>query len=126
MTVRFSASPLPTEGQPEDFGGIVAEGLDIFELPDLIKVGTNDVVTITYRMRSRGYVPSAWQPRDVAFEWTRRGNGDGSLQEIEYRRYFVADGAPTTPKLSVSYWNPRTKEYKTATAGGTKLTYTAD
>ena len=125
-TAQFRATPLPEDGRPEDFGGIVAEGLDVFELPDLIKVCTNDVVTITYKVRPRGSVPPAWPPRDVAFEWMRRNGDDGRLQEIEYRRYFVADGTPTTPRLSVSYWNPGEKRYKTASAGGTKLVYMPD
>ena len=114
---------LPDEGRPADFAGIVSEGLALVELPDLVKVGTNDVVTITYKMRPKGYVPPRWQPPDVAFEWTRLNDASGRLSEIEYRRYFVADGSPATPKMSVSYYDPRTKQYKTVTAGGTRLVY---
>ena len=125
-TAPFSVRPLPTEGRPEDFGGVVAERIDLFETPDMLRVSTNDVVTITYKMRVRGYVPPAWQPRDVAFEWVRQASQDGLAQEIEYRRYFVADGAEKTPVLSVSYWDPRTKAYKAASAGGTRLVYVPD
>ena len=118
---RFGVEPLPEKGRPEDFSGIVSEGLALVELPDILRVGTNDVVTITYRLRAKGYVPPRWQPRDVAFEWGRRNDGRGV--EIEYRRFFVADGAPQTPRLSVSYYDPRKKAYGTVTAGGTGLVY---
>ena len=122
-TAQFTVNPLPEEGRPADFAGIVSEGLSLLELPDILSVGTNDVVTITYKMRPKGYVPPGWQPKDVAFEWGRQNDGSGRLAEIEYRRFFVADGAPTTPKMSVSYYDPRTKGYRTVTAGGTKLVY---
>lgn len=125
-TAPFTVKPLPEEGRPADFGGIVASRLDVFEFPDLLKVGTNDVVTIAYRVRAQGYVPPAWQPRDVAFEWARGTAADGRGVEVEYRRYFVADGSAKTPVLSVSYWDPAAKAYKTVSAGGTKLTYVAD
>ena len=120
-TAQFSVRPLPEQGRPEDFSGIVSEGLSLVELPDILKVGTNDVVTITYKMRAKGYVPPGWQPRDVAFEWGRQG--DGRAAEIEYRRFFVADGAPETPRLEISYYDPRKKSYGVVRAGGTKLVY---
>ena len=122
-TAQFEVDPLPDEGRPADFAGIVSEGLALVELPDLIKVGTNDIVTITYKMRPKGYVPPGWQPPDVAFEWSRQNDAGGRLTEIEYRRFFVADGSPTTPKMSVSYYDPRKKAYKTVTTGGTRLVY---
>ncbi|MBR3220648.1 MAG: hypothetical protein IKF72_00315 [Kiritimatiellae bacterium] len=117
--------PLPSAGQPADFAGVVSEGLAVFELPDILKVETNDVITITYRLRPKGYVPADFLPHGVAFEWSRQANREGQVQEIEYRRFFVADGAPMTPKLSIPYYDPRTKSYKTATVGGTPLKYVA-
>lgn len=122
LTVR----PLPTENRPEGFGGIVADGVALFETCDLLRVHTNDVITITYRMCPRGYVPAAYQPKDIAFEWTRQDERDGRPFEIEYRRYFVADGAPETPRLSVPYYDTRKGTYRTATVGGTPLKYVPD
>lgn len=125
-TVRFDVRPLPAEGRPEDFSGIVSEGLALVELPDMLRVGTNDVVTVTYRLRANGYVPPRWQPRDVAFEWGRQNGRDGHGVEIEYRRFVVADGISETPKLTVSYYDPKKRSYGTVSAGGTKLVYTPD
>ena len=122
-SVPFEVKPLPAEGRPDDFSGIVSEGLSLMELPDILRVCTNDVVTITYKMCANGYVPPRWQPRDVAFELGRQSDGSGRKCEIEYRRFFVADGAKATPTMSVSYFDPRTKAYKTVAAGGTGLVY---
>ena len=121
--VRLDVRPLPSAGQPADFGGVVSEGLTLLELPDILRVETNDVVTITYRMRLKGYVPDGFLPRGAAFEWSRRLDGAGKPAEIEYKRYFVADGAAATPVLTISYYDPRTKKYATARAGGTSLVY---
>jgi len=119
----LTVKPLPTAGQPADFAGIVSEGLRIHETCDLLTVGTNDVVTITYRLFARGFVPEAFLPPGAAFEWGRRKGTGGNPTEIEYRRYFVADGAKETPRIGVSYYDPRTKTYKSAKTGGTPLAY---
>ena len=121
--VDVDIKPLPSAGQPADFSGIISEGLSVFELPDLIRVETNDVVTITYKVRPNGYVPDDFMPRGAAFEWRRQKDGGGRVAEIEYRRYFVADGAAATPVLTISYYDPRAKGYATARAGGTPLVY---
>ncbi|MBO7684333.1 MAG: BatD family protein, partial [Kiritimatiellae bacterium] len=121
--VELRIRPLPSAGQPADFAGVVSEGLDVFELPDMLKVETNDVVTITYRVRPKGYVPAGFLPRGAAFEWSRQTDQGGRTREIEYRRYFVADGKETTPVLEIPYYDPRKKAYRTAKAGGTPLKY---
>ena len=123
--IDLEIRPLPSDGQPADFAGVVSEGLDVFELPDLLRVETNDVVTITYKVRPRGYVPADFLPRGAAFEWSRQTDGEGRAKEIEYRRFFVADGAATTPVLSIPYYDPRKKAYRTAKAGGMPLKYVA-
>ena len=123
---RLTVRPLPAEGCPDDFGGIVAHGVSLFETCDLLRVHTNDVVTITYRLRPQGYVPASFLPRDVAFEWTRQNDRSGQLAEIEYRRYFVADGTPKSPRFSVSYYDPRKQAYQTVSVGGTALKYVPD
>ena len=122
--VRIRVKPLPSAGQPANFAGVIAEGLSLHEYCDLIKVETNDVVTITYRMKASGsYVPPEFLPTGVAFEWGRSTDGDGRKAEIEYRRFFVADGVGRTPQLEIPYYDPRTKSYKIAKAGGTPLVY---
>ena len=121
--VRIEVKPLPTDNQPADFAGVVSEGLRIHETCDILRVETNDVVTITYRMFPNGYVPADFMPKGAAFEWTRQQDREGKVREIEYRRYFVADGAAATPLVEVPYYDPRLKKYRTAKTGGTPLKY---
>ena len=123
--IAIDVKPLPSANQPKDFAGIISEGLRVHETCDLLTVGTNDVVTITYRMFPKGYVPADFLPKGAAFEWVRQTDREERVQEIEYRRYFVADGAPKTPELVIPYYDPRTKTYKTAKTGGTPLKYSA-
>ena len=119
--LAIGVRPLP--GQPDDFSGIVSEGLRVHEICDPLTVETNDIVTITYRLFPNGHVPADFLPKGAAFEWVRQTDREGRVAEIEYRRYFVADGAAATPVLEVSYYDPRTKSYKTAKTGGTPLGY---
>lgn len=115
--VMMDVKPLPEEGRPKDFSGIVTGNVSIHEYPDLLRLGTNDVVTIKYRVRADGYIPKNWLPADCAFEAVRDDSG------VEFVRYFVADGAPSTPLFKVSYWDVREKKYKSVSGGGTKLQY---
>ena len=123
--LRVDVKPLPTDGQPTDFSGIVSEGLRVHETCDILTVETNDVVTISYRLMPNGFVPDDYLPEGAAFEWTRQKDREGQVREIEYRRYFVATGERETPPLAISYYDPRTRSYKRAQAGRTPLTYRA-
>ena len=120
--LALRVKPLPSANQPEDFAGIISEGLRIHETCDILQVETNDVVTLTYRLFPKGFVPAGFLPKDAAIEWVRR---EGYTPEIEYRRYFVADGAARTPEVVVPYYDPRSQSYKTAKTGGTPLKYVA-
>lgn len=105
--------PLPAEGRPEDFSGIIAEFVGLSEYCDLLTPETNDVITIEYKLNTSGLVPADYIPKEAAFAW-----GQG-----HWRRYFVAEGAPETPKLSISYYDPESKRYKSVSTGGTPLKY---
>lgn len=124
VPMTLEVKPLPVAGQPADFSGIVADSLRVHETCNILNVETNDVVTISYRMFSRGYVPPEFLPKDAAYEWMRYMNRERQgEEEIEYRRYFVADGTEATPELTISYYDPRTRSYKTVRTGGTRLHY---
>lgn len=117
--IEIDIRPLPTDNQPKDFAGVISEGLRIHETLDLLTVETNDVIQITYRLFSHGYVPVDFLPPGAAFEMGR--NDQEGL--IEYRRFFVADGTNATPRISVPYYDPRSKSYRKAETGGTRVTY---
>lgn len=119
--VEIDVRPLPSAGQPTDFSGIIADDLRLAERLDIMRVHTNDVIQITYRLDCLGYVPELWKPEDVAFECGREcSQGEVS---VEWRRFFVADGALKTPEFSIVYFDPGTKEYRRAVTGGAAVTY---
>ena len=122
-TAPIQLNVQPLSGQPADFSGIISEGLRAHELCDRLTVGSNDVVTVTYKLHLNGYVPTSFLPPGSAFEWSRQMDDERNVREIEYRRYFVADGAPRTPVIHFSYYDPIKKKYQTVTVGGTPIQY---
>lgn len=118
--IPVEVKPLPTEGRPADFSGIVASTLVVDEIPDLRQVGTNDVVCITYRLRLDGYLPEDWNLPGAAFEWERENS------TAEWRRFFVADGAAQTPRESISWYDTKARAYRRLYFGGTRLSYTGE
>ena len=124
--IEIDIRPLPTDNQPAGFGGIVSEGMQFHEYPDLLRVETNDVITLTYRMRLKGYLPKDFLPPGAAFEWTRTNDDSGRPVEVEYRRFMVADGTNLTPKVEFHYYDPRIKSYRKVAAGGTHIEYVAE
>lgn len=120
--IQLEVKPLSTQGQPPDFSGIIAEDLKLTERTDLRTVETNDVIQIVYHLEYRGYLPQDWRPEGVAFE-IGRGSTRSGVNIVEWQRYFVADGARTTPRFSFSYYDPGKKAYRKLSVGGTHVNY---
>jgi len=121
--VDIEVKPLPTDGQPSDFSGIIADFLKLSEAVDLSTPETNDIVTITYRIEHNGYMPEGWMPQGAAYEWARSDRDRSGMSAVEWKRYFVATGSGPTPPVEVIYYDPKTKKYATASSPGTKLSY---
>ena len=117
--VAVEVKPLPADGQPEDYTGIVSADLELREHLDLVRVETNDVIQITYEMRASGFVPPDFLPEGAAFEMNR----DSERSVITYRRFFVADGESATPRLEISYYDPESRSYRRAACGGKRIEY---
>ena len=109
--------PLPSAGQPADFSGIVAEKLTFVETPDVTLVNSNDVIVISCVMMCDGYVPPEYAPPGVAYEWQR------GRDSVEWKRYFVADGAAELPRTEICYYDPKSKTYRRATSASRKIHY---
>ena len=114
--LQIEIKPLPADGQPDDFSGLIADDVKFEESLDLQSVETNDVITVTYRLNHNGYLPKEWMPEGAAFEWVAG----------EWRRYVVADGRPATPAVEVVYYDPEAKAYRTAKTGETPISYRAE
>ena len=115
--LAISISPLPSAGQPADFSGIVAERLTLAETPDATLVNSNDVIVISCVMMCDGYVPPEYAPPGVAYEWQRGRNS------VEWKKYFVADGAAELPRTEISYYDPKSKTYRRAVSAPRKIRY---
>lgn len=113
--LNVKVRPLDPASQPADFSGVIAEGLRLMELPDILNVETNDVITVTYRMGSAKpvFVPRGYVPPFAAYNWS----------DLEWKGYVVADGIPKTPSVECCYYNPVTQTYERAKTGGTEIKY---
>ena len=109
--------PLPSAGQPADFSGIVAGKLTLVETPDSAFVGSNDVITVSCVMMCDGYVPPEYAPPGVAYEWQRGRNS------VEWKKYFVADGATELPRTEICYYDPNSRTYRRAVSAPRRIRY---
>lgn len=111
---------LPEKDRPADFSGAVGAGFRLSQVADRTEVRTNDVVTLSCRLDYRGFLPADLDlgGRFMADEWGRTW--------IEFKRYFVADGAATTDGLALSYYDAAQQKYKTVDCPGVSLTYVPD
>ena len=113
--LSITVKPLDPELQPADYSGVIAEGLRIMEMPDILNVETNDVITITYKLGSAKpvFVPRGYVLPGAAYRWS----------ELEWKGYVVADGMSKTPAVECCYYNPATQTYERAKTGGTEIKY---
>jgi len=115
--IAIDIRPLPSAGQPADFTGIVAEKLTYAETPDVTLVNSNDVIVISCVMMCDGYVPPEYALPGAAYEWQRGRNS------VEWKKYFVADGAKELPRTEISYYDPKSKTYKRAQSAPRAIRY---
>jgi hypothetical protein len=121
--VKINIKPLPSAGKPAVFTGIVSEEIRFTESLDIVQVETNDVVQLTYELRLKGHLPEDFNIPAAAFEIDRSANARSGETVASWRRYFVADGTPATPLLSIDYYDVNAKKYKKVKAGGARLEY---
>ena len=115
--LRVEVRPLPSAGQPADFSGIVASKITYSETPDMTLVNSNDVIVISCVLMCDGYIPPDYAPPGVAYEWQR------GQTSVEWKKYFVADGAAELPKTEISYYDPRKKKYDKVRTTSRKIRY---
>ena len=117
--VAFDVST-PGEGRPEDYSGAVGVRFRLRQSADRTQVRTNDVVTLSCRLDYAGYLPSELRAKGRLYA-DERGR-----TWMEFRRYFVADGAPETDGFSLSYYDAEKRAYATVSCPGVVLGYVSD
>lgn len=113
--VAVEVSPLDPASQPSDFSGILGENLTLKTFPDSLTVGTNDIITVTYRLFApqKPFIPEDYLPPGAAFNW----------QYGEWKGYFVADGAPALPEVECCYYDVKNQTYRRTRAGKEPIRY---
>ncbi len=114
--VPIEISPLPQEGRPSNFTGIVATKLTIRPYAADTCVETNDVITLDVEVNYAGYIPRGALPGVMQDD--RRGH-------LIYRLYERAEGDAKTPPITIPYYDLEKKEYTRAKAAGIPLRYTS-
>ena len=115
--VKVTVRPLPTDGQPADFSGIIGTGLKLRQSTDRNKVGTNDVVVVTHTLEyATGYVPPSAVPPSA----------ERSPKKVSWRTFFVADGTIAVPATSISCYDSEKGKYVSVSARPVALRYVSD
>ena len=114
--VEIRIMPLPSDGQPKDFSGVIGTGFSLRQSVDLDSVETNDVVKVTTMLEfMSGFAPQG----AVANEIERRPG------RIAWERYFVADGAAKVPDDRFTVYDTAKRGYRTLMVSGARLKYRA-
>lgn len=114
--VAFDVST-PGKDRPENYSGAVGARFRLRQSADRTQVATNDVVTLACRLDYAGYLP----PELSA--WGRHYADERGRTWMEFRRYFIADGAPKTDDIELSYYDAEKRSYATVSCPGVALAY---
>ena len=114
--IWMEVRPLSDKNRPADYTGAVGTSFRLKQLVDTRNVATNDVVTVVCRLDYEGFLPPGAIPGGIAEE----------PGVVAFKRYFVADGSPTTKPLEFPYYDVNAKDYRRATCPGLKLHYVPD
>lgn len=122
--LRIEVLPLPTKNKPANFSGTVGEFF-ITSSVDKLKTEVNQPVTVTYKIRGTGNIKTVAEPEIddlIDFRIYRAASSEnisktdgviGGTKTFEETYIPKRAGKLTIPAVSLNYFNPRTKKYKT-------------
>ena len=114
--ISVEIKPLPGDGRPEGFAGIIGSGFKLARFADRTRVETNDVVRLKCVLEyESGFVPLAAIPD---MEERRPGR-------IVWREYFVADGAKEIPEMKLPVYDTAARSYSHVAARKINIEYAA-
>jgi len=121
----LTVKPLPSEGRPSDFDGLVGRyAASASATPKRVRVG--DPITLTYEVRSEGPMGRVGPPDLTgdpgvieSFKLDPGGWEETSLNQYGVRRYTTTiralrDSITSIPSLGFSYFDTRNGEYRRA------------
>jgi hypothetical protein len=122
--LKIEVLPLPTENKPANFSGTVGEFF-ITSSADKLKTEVNQPVTVTYKINGTGNIKTVAEPEieDLVDFRVYRSASSEKVSKIEgvvggtkiFEETYIPKraGQLTIPAVSLNYFNPRTKQYKT-------------
>jgi hypothetical protein len=127
-TINITVKPLPTEGKPENFSGMVGDYKFTADF-DRTNLKVGEALTLSINIRGDGTPGTITDPKLPDFGDFRSvppenniskkiaGNKVITSKEIRVFLYPKKKGQFTIPEISYSWFNPAKKKYETATAG---------
>ncbi len=124
--IEIVALPLPTQGKPDDFGGAVGR-YSISATVDKTRVPVNEPITMTVKISGIGNIKTVAMPSvpDLPDFRTYQAGDSENIERVNYElggskiyeQVFIPKraGTYTIPALSFSYFDPKSRQYKTAT-----------
>lgn len=134
-SVKLEVMPLPKEGQPADFGGMVGK-FTLDAQADVRTVNAGDPITVKVTVAGEGNIKSAPAPRfdtNAAFRTLPAGTSEQiSTDDYKvsgrkvYEYVFVPQrpGSYRLPSFSLSYFDPETRRYHTLQSDSLAVTAT--
>ncbi|MCP4705472.1 MAG: protein BatD, partial [candidate division Zixibacteria bacterium] len=116
--------PLPTKSKPNNFSGTVGEFF-ITSSADKLKTEVNQPITVTYKINGTGNIKTIAEPEidDLVDFRVYRSASSEKVSKVEgvvggtklFEETYIPKraGKLTIPAVSLNYFNPRTKKYKT-------------
>lgn len=123
--LTVTVDPLPIAGKPKDFSGAVGK-YNIFAMADRQNVEVNESITLKVEITGQGNVKSIPEPKlpdldGIRFEksssdFKQSGSGAtlGGTKTFEYLLLPRVPGKQTIEPLTLSYFDPVKKQYKTS------------
>jgi hypothetical protein len=122
--LTLNVLPLPSQGKPVDFSGTVGD-FEIVSSVDKTSVDVNQPVTVTYKIRGTGNIKTVAEPaiEDLPDFRIYRASSDEKISKIDgivggtkvFEETYIPKraGQLTIPPVSLDFFNPATKKYRT-------------
>lgn len=127
-TINITVKPLPAEGKPENFSGMVGDYKFTAEF-DRTNLKVGEALTLSINIRGDGTPGTITDPKLPDFGEFRSVPPENNIskkiagskvitsKEIRVFLYPKKKGSFSIPEISYSWFNPAKKKYETATAG---------
>ncbi len=122
--LKIEVLPLPTENKSANFSGTVGEFF-ITSSADKLKTEVNQPVTVTYKISGTGHIKTVAEPEieDLADFRIYRSASSEKISKVDmviggtkiFEETYIPKraGKLTIPAVTLNYFNPTTKKYKT-------------